>query len=136
MWPAPPPANIHGMGLETISAPGESGNESAAAILARLDRHIQRAELELRQLRGGYEALLKARLRASDLPDDGIPAETLTPRERRVAVLVAAGASNREVATQLDVSVHTVKSQVRSILRKLELHTRWQLADARLDRYR
>jgi len=124
------------MGLRSFAVSGEPGDESAEAILARLDRHIQRAELELRQLRGGYEALLKARLRVGEGPDDGVTPETLTPRERRVAVLVAAGNSNREVAEQLDVSVHTVKSQVKSILRKLELHTRWQLADARLDRER
>jgi DNA-binding NarL/FixJ family response regulator len=134
MWPRPPAAKIHGMGLRSFTVPAEQGNEPAEAILARLDRHLQRAELELRQLRGGYEALLKARLRGREAPAEGITAETLTPRERRVAVLVAAGASNREVAEQLDVSVHTVKSQVKSILRKLELHTRWQLADARLDR--
>jgi DNA-binding NarL/FixJ family response regulator len=122
------------MGLRSLAVPAEQGNESAEAILAGLDRHLQRAEQELRQLRGGYEALLRARLRLSEAPDDGVRPETLTPRERRVAVLVAAGKSNREVAELLDVSVHTVKSQVKSILRKLELHTRWQLADAWLDR--
>jgi DNA-binding NarL/FixJ family response regulator len=122
------------MGLRSLTVPVEQGNESAEAILARLDRHLERAELELRQLRGGYEALLRARLRTNEGPDDGVRPETLTPRERRVAVLVAAGKSNREVAELLDVSVHTVKSQVKSILRKLELHTRWQLADAWLDR--
>jgi DNA-binding NarL/FixJ family response regulator len=122
------------MGLRSLAVPAEQGKESAEAILARLDRHLQRAELELRQLRGGYEALLRSRLRLSEVPDDGVRPESLSPRERRVAVLVAAGKSNREVAELLDVSVHTVKSQVKSILRKLELHTRWQLADAWLDR--
>ncbi|MDQ6713097.1 MAG: helix-turn-helix transcriptional regulator [Candidatus Dormibacteraeota bacterium] len=121
------------MGLRSFAAPADQGNESPEAILARLDRHLERAELELRQLRGGYEALLKARLRISEWPADGATLDALTPRERRVAVLVAAGNSNREVAELLDVSVHTVKSQVKSILRKLELHTRWQLADGRFE---
>lgn len=45
--------------------------------------------------------------------------ETLTTREREVLELLAAHASDREIADQLSVSVHTVKSHVRNILAKL-----------------
>ncbi len=50
--------------------------------------------------------------------------------ERRVALLMAAGQSNLEIATSLHVSVYTVKTQVKSILRKLGMQSRWQVRDA------
>lgn len=48
----------------------------------------------------------------------------LTPREREVLVLLASGASNSAIATTLVVSEATVKSHVRSVLRKLEVSNR------------
>ena len=53
----------------------------------------------------------------------------LTTGECRVALLVGNGSSNEQVAEKLRVSVHTVKSQLQSIYRKLGIHSRWQLAD-------
>jgi DNA-binding CsgD family transcriptional regulator len=43
----------------------------------------------------------------------------LTAREREVVELVAAGATNKAIATELVVSVETVKSHMSSIMRKL-----------------
>ena len=43
----------------------------------------------------------------------------LTPREREVLNLIATRATDKEIAAQLSLSVHTVKSHVRSILSKL-----------------
>lgn len=48
----------------------------------------------------------------------------LTAREREVAQLVAAGHSNREIATELVVSLATVKDHVHRILRKTQLPSR------------
>jgi DNA-binding CsgD family transcriptional regulator len=56
------------------------------------------------------------------------PAPTLTPREWEVAVLVARGLRNREIATALIVSERTVHAHVRSILGKLGLTSRAQVA--------
>jgi DNA-binding NarL/FixJ family response regulator len=47
-----------------------------------------------------------------------------------VPLLVAAGQSNLEIAASLHVSVHTVKTQLKSILRKLGMQSRWQVRDA------
>jgi NarL family two-component system response regulator LiaR len=52
----------------------------------------------------------------------------LTEREREVLQLVAQGATNREVAERLSISEATVRSHVRSILRKLRLSSRTQAA--------
>jgi DNA-binding CsgD family transcriptional regulator len=54
--------------------------------------------------------------------------ETLTPRERQVAHLVAAGRSNPEVAQQLFMSRKTVEVNLTRIYRKLGLRSRVELA--------
>jgi DNA-binding NarL/FixJ family response regulator len=52
----------------------------------------------------------------------------MTPREREVIDLIAEGMSNKAMAMELDISVHTVKSHLRNIMEKLTLHSRLQLA--------
>ena len=52
----------------------------------------------------------------------------LTATERRVADLIAAGATNKDAATALFVSVRTVETHVASIYRKLGVRTRAELA--------
>ena len=44
----------------------------------------------------------------------------LTPREGEVLVLLAEGASNKEVAKRLGISIHTAKFHVSSLLDKLD----------------
>ena len=48
--------------------------------------------------------------------------ELLTAREREVLQLLAEGKSNKEVATALHLSVHTVETHRSNILEKLNLH--------------
>jgi DNA-binding CsgD family transcriptional regulator len=50
----------------------------------------------------------------------GDSAGDLTPRERDVLALMAEGASNKAIARQLGISVHTAKFHVGSILDKLD----------------
>lgn len=52
----------------------------------------------------------------------------LTSRELMVAELVAKGASNREIATALDITERTVKSHLSAIFEKLGVRDRVQLA--------
>jgi DNA-binding CsgD family transcriptional regulator len=54
----------------------------------------------------------------------------LTDTERAVAELVAAGYTNREAATKLFISPHTVDYHLRHIFRKLDIDSRIQLATA------
>lgn len=54
----------------------------------------------------------------------------LTGREEQVAQLIRRGARNREVAAALQISEHTVERHVSSILGRLGLRSRWQIADA------
>jgi len=52
----------------------------------------------------------------------------LTKREHEVVDLIARGMSNKEIAQELHIAVHTVKSHVHNVLDKLALHTRLELA--------
>jgi two-component system NarL family response regulator len=52
----------------------------------------------------------------------------MTKREREIIVLIADGLSNKEIARQLNIATHTVKSHVHNIMEKLALHTRLQIA--------
>jgi LuxR family transcriptional regulator, maltose regulon positive regulatory protein len=56
--------------------------------------------------------------------------EPLSPQEQRVLRLLAAGRSNPEIAQELIVSVNTVKTQVQSIYRKLNVKNRWEAREA------
>jgi NarL family two-component system response regulator LiaR len=52
----------------------------------------------------------------------------LTDREREVMSAVKRGMSNKEIAEQLNISINTVRSHIRNLLRKLDLTNRTQLA--------
>lgn len=58
----------------------------------------------------------------------------LTPREAEVMNLIAGGASNAEIADKLFITVETVKSHVKSILRKLRAVNRSEAISRYLDR--
>ena len=58
--------------------------------------------------------------------DSGLVDQRLTPRELEVARLIGLGASNRDVAQTLVVSLGTVKKHLNNIFLKLEVQSRTQ----------
>ena len=56
------------------------------------------------------------------------PAEKLTSRELEVALLLARGLTNRQIASELSISTNTANNHVARILRKLGLRSRAQIA--------
>jgi two-component system, NarL family, nitrate/nitrite response regulator NarL len=60
-----------------------------------------------------------------DRPPEGF--ETLTPREREVALAVTTGASNKEIAEQLGMTERTVKMHMGTLFRKLGVRDRVHL---------
>jgi non-specific serine/threonine protein kinase len=67
-----------------------------------------------------------AEMHSPSLPESPAPsvlsgdlASTLSPREREVLQLIAAGQTNQEIATELDLRVRTINNYVTAILEKL-----------------
>jgi DNA-binding NarL/FixJ family response regulator len=75
-------------------------------------------------------------VRANELRATGVTARKrdastlvdLTPQELQIARLVAGGARNREVATQLFLSPRTIDYRLRKVLMKLGIASRAELA--------
>jgi DNA-binding CsgD family transcriptional regulator len=115
--------------------------EDAGAELARADRGGE----ALDQLNAafdtymGHEALADARRVGRELRRLGVQRrivsrpraktgwDSLTDSELTVVNLIAQGATNRSVATQLHLSLHTVKSHVHNAFAKLGINSRTQL---------
>jgi DNA-binding NarL/FixJ family response regulator len=56
------------------------------------------------------------------------PIEPLTPREEEVLRTVARGRTNNEIAAELDISLSTVKSHLASLMTKLGVRNRVEIA--------
>jgi DNA-binding CsgD family transcriptional regulator len=95
---------------------------AAAAREAHLAAQQLFAELHALPWLAQAQAALEPRAEADDL------AGLLTDTEARVAHEVAEGASNREIAERLYLSVKTVEATLTRVYRKLEVRSRTQLA--------
>jgi two-component system response regulator DesR len=73
----------------------------------------------------GLHVLPPAAPEASGAPAGG--PELLTQREAQILELLQAGRSNGEIAQELHVSIETVRTHVRRVLRKLGVRTRREL---------
>ena len=67
-------------------------------------------------------------------PSDESPFAKLTPREIEILALLAEGQSNKVIARNLGISDGTVKLHVKSILRKLGVHSRVEAAVIAVER--
>ncbi len=85
-------------------------------------RYRQEAERELRKL-GRH---VHRRTRSGNL--DGAGVETLTQREVQVARLVVDRRTNPEIAQELFLSVKTIETHMRTIFRKLDVSSRYEVA--------
>ena len=70
-------------------------------------------------------AVLERGATGATLPAARLP-EPLSERELEVLQLIAAGKTNRQIATELFVSVGTVKTHINNVYRKLDAHSRTQ----------
>ena len=69
---------------------------------------------------------LNSRLINRDIDRDKI--DSLTSRELEVLIQVANGMSNKEIATNLDISERTVKNHISNIFKKIDVSDRTQAA--------
>jgi DNA-binding NarL/FixJ family response regulator len=71
-----------------------------------------------------FRRLSQPQMRKNSISETAV----LTIREQEVLSLVAACATDQEIADELCISVHTVKSHMRNILAKLQLRCRHEAA--------
>ncbi len=85
-----------------------------------------------RRDRRSSRADFAVRLVGSVLPTDEQEAlwDTLTRREKQVAVLAAQGERNADIARKLQISANTVESHLKHLYSKLGVHNRVELARA------
>ncbi|MFN2138043.1 MAG: response regulator [Candidatus Promineifilaceae bacterium] len=62
------------------------------------------------------------------------PENALTERELDVLELIVDGGSNKEIAAELQITIHTVKNHVQHIFRKLDVYSRHEAAAAAVKR--
>lgn len=96
-----------------------------------LEKILDMEEVDLGKGKAGFSKAYVNRLllsfRASSLPrTDGGLIDPLSQRELDVLQLVAAGLSNQDIATKLFVSLNTVKTHLKNINSKLNVHSRTQ----------
>jgi DNA-binding CsgD family transcriptional regulator len=85
----------------------------------------------LREPRGGVVAIVAI---AQEAPTQPLSTGALTPRQREVAALIAAGLTNEQIAHRLVITAGTAANHVEQILRRLELHSRTQVATWAVER--
>ncbi|MDR1428079.1 MAG: response regulator transcription factor [Bifidobacteriaceae bacterium] len=98
----------------------------AAAFLLKSVRGAEIAEV-IRAVASG-RTLLDERTLTRRRADHDDPTADLTPSEHRVLKLIGEGLSNREIAERLGVAEKTVKNHVTSLLAKMGLQRRTQVA--------
>ncbi|MGH3090537.1 MAG: LuxR C-terminal-related transcriptional regulator, partial [Rubrobacteraceae bacterium] len=104
-------------------------DRAAKAVRAALGDETWKAALaEGRTL--STEAVIEYALSEEDIlrPPTEEPTNSLTRREREVALLVARGFTNRRIAEEFSISERTVENHVAKILRKLGFRSRARIA--------
>jgi len=106
--------------LRTTAAEALEAGEMAEAVRVHLEALIRSAEQT-------QSELIEMMLDVDEGPERRFTA--LTPAQQGVALLLVEGYDNDQLATELGISLNTVKSHLSTILRKYELDSRAQVAD-------
>lgn len=126
LWP------IHAALGELYQARGRRDDARVEVSAAREVIQALAASVPDEKLRSNFVARAMAAMPRLSMPSPAQVAKRkfggLTAREREVAVLIAQGKSNREIAAELVVEVRTVEAHVTRILTKLGFSSRTQIA--------
>lgn len=119
-------AAVHARAIE-LGAMGVLSCDAGAEILLKAIRKVHLGELWLDRTRAAGVVTRLARGHGHKDPET-MRLESLTRREREIVMLVAEGLRNKDVAERLFISEATARNHLTSILDKLELTDRFQLA--------
>ena len=94
----------------------------ASGAMLRVDASPEQIVRAIQAVSTGLITFDSSLIAESETPDE--LSEELTSRETEVLRLLAEGFGNREIAARLEISEHTIKFHIRSILGKLGASTR------------
>jgi len=97
-------------------------DQEARLTLQRLAQEERRSDTDMA---AGLSSDALERLQADDV--NWASWESLTPRQKQVTALVCQGYTYRQIAARLKISPETVKTHMRNILYKFNLHRRAEL---------
>lgn len=120
------PEDEEGLAVLEAGASGYTGALAIAGVLKQIAAVIDNGGLWVGP--SLMQRLLRALARDVARPQAVGRLAELTPREREVALAVAAGATNKEAAQKLDITERTVKAHLGHIFETLGLRDRLQLA--------
>ncbi|WP_301101808.1 response regulator transcription factor [Propionivibrio sp.] len=122
------PSENDAMAALAAGAAGYCNGHAAPQVLRQVAMVVENGGIWVGQ--GLMQRLLAATSRLLPAPEleDSSWRRTLTAREQEAASLLAKGASNKEIARQLDITERTVKSHVSAMLDKLGVRDRLQLS--------
>ena len=114
--------------LSRLLALGISGYVSIDSSTAQLIDAVRRVSAGEIVLSGIERKAMTATSEASAGQSRKVPVEKLTPREREVLQLLSQGFSNRQIAEDLYLSEHTVRTHVQNLRSKLNVRSKFEAA--------
>jgi two-component system NarL family response regulator len=126
------PADREGIAVLRAGAAGYCARDLDAGLLRKAVAVVQAGEIWagralVARVVAELSSLTRRREGRDTPPADG-RLERLTDRERDIALLLAAGATNKEIADRLAVTERTVKAHLTAVFRKLGFTDRLRLA--------
>ncbi len=106
-----------------VSADRTSPSDVVAGLLVGADDYAAES-MDADEFIARVRRLVDRTRRTSGATADLRRLSTLTERERQVLALIAEGRSQKQIGTELGISMKTVGSHVQNLLSKLGLHTR------------
>ena len=126
------PDESEGISALQAGARGYCSTDTDLSLIQKAVEMVQKGEIWVR--RSLVLHLLEELASLTDRRKEATPARRdarlarLTPREREIVHLIGAGASNKEISSQLTVSERTVKAHLTAIFRKVGVSDRLRLA--------
>ena len=123
-----------GTSLESLPARAAESTDAAllrqhlvAALRAMLDQ-VQYRAIDTTATENGLSVMLEHdNVRCVLVVSPQVPRHALSPRELQIARLVAEGATNRAIASSLDISLWTVSTHMRRIFAKVGVCSRAEM---------
>lgn len=122
------PSEVEAMAALSAGAAGYCNGHADPQVLQQIASVVEGGGVWVGQALMQRLLAATARLIPAATDEQAAWRKSLTAREQEVAIALAQGGSNKEIARQLDITERTVKSHVSALLEKLGARDRLQLS--------